>query len=241
MADPAPDLHLTLTPALQPSWDAVLAAGVSAQAILGEGVAVGGTAAALYAGHRFSEDVDNLLPNLREHFDETLSRLEASDDWKTARTNRPVLILGKLRGIQIGVRQMRRTTAIDRIIVATKVGPFVIPTLDEMIGMKAVLAYQRKAVRDFLDLAALGTLAGDDATIDEFMRLDDKYSDIQVSSVRLEVAKTLVEAMPADLDQVNLRAYRGLEHEWQDWIRIEDWCQRIGRNFGERIVFGDAS
>ena len=129
-------------------WEATLAAGVIAQSLAG-GIAVGGTAAAIYAGHRLSMDTDHPLMDLRGHFDEVLDKLSESDKWQTARLKRPVLILGSINECQVGFRQSIRTLPIKTVKVETSYGDLEIPTLDEMIGMKAFLLYRRNAMRDF--------------------------------------------------------------------------------------------
>lgn len=60
-----------------PEWEQLLAAEVHLQALLPEAVLVGGTAAALHVGHRFSYDGDHVLEHLREQYDDVLARLEA--------------------------------------------------------------------------------------------------------------------------------------------------------------------
>ncbi len=124
-------------------WEAVLEAGVKAQSLIQDGIVVGGTAAALYAGHRISFGTDHLLTRLREHFEDVLGALTESPEWKTARMKRPVLILGSLNDVEVGFRQSVRTLPIETLTVSTSYGPLVIPTLDEMVGMKAFLAYRR--------------------------------------------------------------------------------------------------
>jgi len=59
-------------------------------------VAVGGTAAALYARRRVSFDVDFITPYLREKFDEVESALREMPGFSIARLRRPVLILGRV-------------------------------------------------------------------------------------------------------------------------------------------------
>ena len=58
-------------------WDRLLTAAARLQAMLPDAVLVGGTAAALHAGHRFSHDADHVLPDLRERFDLVLAQLES--------------------------------------------------------------------------------------------------------------------------------------------------------------------
>ena len=87
-----------------PEWEQVLSAAAHLQRILPDAVLVGGTAAATYAGHRFSQDADRVLTDHRLRFDQVLADLESVAGWKTARIRPPVQILGSLDGIETGVR-----------------------------------------------------------------------------------------------------------------------------------------
>lgn len=216
-------------------WNATLQAGVIAQSLVG-GIAVGGTASAIYAGHRLSTDTDHLLMDLRHHFDETLEKLTDSPEWKTARVKRPVLILGSIRDSDVGFRQSQRTISIDTVHVETDFGDLEIPTLDEMIGMKAYLLYQRNAVRDFLDFAAMTECTTDEEVMSSLMKLDDRYGELQTNSVRLEVSKSLTKPAPVDLDDVDLSHYKALADEWHSWARVEAICQKFGIMLGERLI-----
>ena len=79
-----------------PDWERLLAAERHVQALVPGTVLVGGTAAALHAGHRRSLDVDHVLADLRTRFDDVLAALEAVAGWQTARAQRPVPILGRM-------------------------------------------------------------------------------------------------------------------------------------------------
>ena len=91
-----------------PEWDRVLSAAAHLQTILPDAVLVGGSASAVHAGHRMSVDADHVLTDLRSRFDAILTELESVAGWKTARIQRPVQILGKLDGIETGIRQLIR-------------------------------------------------------------------------------------------------------------------------------------
>ena len=83
----------TMTLPMTSEWEKLLASLCHLQQIVPDAVLVGGTAAALYVGHRVSFDHDHVLPDLVERFDDILEDLEAVAGWKTARINRPVQIL----------------------------------------------------------------------------------------------------------------------------------------------------
>ena len=114
-------------------------------------VAVGGTAVALYAKHRVSLDVDFVSPLLSARFDDVENALLAMDDFSIAKVRRPVLILGSLDGDEIGIRQLRRSEPLD----ADERDSLGVPTLAEVLRVKAYLLSDRRAVRDFIDVCAL--------------------------------------------------------------------------------------
>lgn len=121
-----------------PDWERVLSAASHLQEILPEAVLVGGTAAAYYAQHRLSQDADHVLPDLRAHFEEVLATLEAVAGWKTARVQRPVLILGSLDGIETGIRQLIREQPLETMQLEFKGQSLTLPTQAEILRIKAV-------------------------------------------------------------------------------------------------------
>lgn len=218
------------------SFDDVLAAGVAAQRWVPGCIAVGGSAAALHARHRVSQDTDHLLLDLTSRFAETLEALERHPEWRTARVQAPVLILGSIGGVQVGFRQARHRGPIETITLTTPGGPLVVPTLDEMIGMKGYLAYARNAARDYLDFAALAALAGDDATLLALLKSDARYGHLQSGSAAFAIAGRLLDPAPYDLPSVDLADYKGLKPEWQEWRKVRGLCQRVGERLGERLA-----
>lgn len=219
-------------------WNDVILAGVKAQRLVPGAIAAGGAAAAIHAGHRISQDTDHLVYGLKERFDEVLEILSAAPEWRTARTNRPVLILGSIDQVEVGFREPRRQSLVETVTIVTPGGDLVIPTLEEMLGMKAFLAYSRNTLRDYLDFAALATRATDDQTLGALLKLEEQYRGLQTASVRLEVAKALAGAAPFDLEETDLSRYKGLAPEWRDWRRAEAICRRWGLLLSEKILGG---
>jgi hypothetical protein len=219
-------------------WSSILKAGVQAQRLVPGAICVGGTAAALYAGHRISHDTDHVLSALRDHFQEVREQLETQPEWKTARVNPPVLILGSIDTVEVGFRQLKRTRPIETQTVHTEAGPLTIPTLDEMICMKAFLAYNRNVTRDYLDFAALSECAAQEVVLGSLLKLDPRYGELQTASVGLEVAKMLCAAAPYDLNEAELPRYKGLTEKWRRWETTRAICQRFGVLLGDALVRG---
>lgn len=227
---------VNLSPDEQKEWNEIIIAGIKAQELIEGSIVVGGTAAALYAEHRISRDTDHLLMSLKENFDEVLEKLSQSPEWKLARTKKPVLILGSINEVEVGFRQSKRTKQIETTEIETDYGKIVVPTLDELIGMKAYLAYSRNATRDYLDFAALSECMTEREVLDSLLKLDERYGDLQTGSVGLEVAKALTEAEPFDLDAIGLSKYKTLASGWQNWSKIEETCNRFGVLLGEKLI-----
>jgi len=108
--------------------------------------------------------------------------------------------------------------------------------LDEVLCMKAFLAYNRGATRDFLDFAALSECASEPAVLDSLLKLDKRYAEVQTSSVALGVAKALSAAAPFDLNEAELTQYKGLVKKWHKWEATRSICHRYGVLLGEALV-----
>ena len=187
-------------------------------------VAVGGTAAALHCAHRYSMDVDCVSPQLQDHFAETANALEHWEGWTTNRLNPPVLILGERHGVELGLRQLRRAVP----LVTTRIQGLLVPTPEEMLRVKAFLLVQRRAVRDYVDVAALVQKLGEAAALQALSYLNAVYarSGAQTAATRFAEA---CEAEASDLSQVPLAAYKGLQPPFTQWDFVAGACRKAGR------------
>ncbi len=212
-----------------PEWERLLAAERHLQHLVPGAVLVGGTAAALHAQHRLSNDGDHILDDLRDRFDEVLAALESAAGWQTERLQRPVLILGQLDGILTGVRQLRRSRPLETEL---KEG-LRLPTLPEMARIKAWLLATRSTVRDYLDTVVLLERLGPTLAEQALRSFDEIYRQPGGASVLAEVAERLAAAAPADLAQVDLSTYRALRAPWNQWPHLagrgRHWAPLVAR------------
>ena len=212
-----------------PDWERLLAAERHLQLLVPGAVLVGGTAAAIHAGHRLSMDGDHVLEDLRDRFNEVLAALEAAAGWRTERIQRPVLVLGQLDGILTGIRQLKRTRPLE----TEEIAGIRVPTLAEMARIKAWLLATRRTVRDYLDIVVLFERLGEGGVAEALRSFDEIYRQPGGASPLAEVAERLAEAAPRDAAAVDLKTYRALRPPWNDWSHLvargRHWAPIVAR------------
>jgi len=220
-----------------PDWEAVLSAAARLQSLLPQAVLVGGTASALHARHRFSQDADHVLVDLSAHFDKILAQLESVAGWKTARVRRPFMILGRLDGIETGVRQLIRSEPLETTTIPFRDGAITLPTEAEILRIKGALILRRNAVRDYLDFVALADHLGD-ADAASALRLFDKlYPQDNGQSALQQLLAQLANALPFDLDEIEpgLQAYKNLDPKWHAWANVKTAAARLSVALLDRL------
>lgn len=198
-------------------------------------VRVGGTASAVHASHRFSRDADHVLPDLRARFDAVLAELETVAGWKTARVQRPVQILGRLDGIETGVRQLIRAAPLETEQIELKGTRLTVPTLAEMLRIKAVLVLKRNATRDYLDVAALADRLGDDGAAQALRPFDALYPQVSGESPLQQLHVQLAAPLPYDLEETDLAEYKHLVARWRDWDAVKGARARLAVAVFDRL------
>lgn len=218
---------------------AVLESAARLQQVVPDAVLVGGTVSAAYAGHRLSFDHDHVL-DLKGRYEAILDAVEATDGWATSvrASKPPMTIMGKLGGIEAGLRQLRRTVPLQTQMLTLPSGHQVqVPTVDEALRVKAYLVVQRNYVRDYLDVAALADLIGLPEAARVLGRIDDFYADRSNDgeSVATEVTARLARPEPRDTRTIaELPRYKALTPRWQDWAEV----RRVCVDLAQRIVEG---
>jgi len=219
-----------------PDWERVLSAAAHLQDILPGAVLVGGTAAAIYAGHRISTDADHVVVDLKTRFDAVLLELESVAGWKTARVARPVMILDSLDGIETGVRQLIRDAPLETRVVQVGAASLTIPTEAEILRIKAALILKRNATRDYLDFAALTDHMGHPAALAALRGLDDLYPQSNGESALLQLQIQLSNALPFDLDEASLAEYKNLNVRWRLWSNVQAACASLAVSIFDKII-----
>jgi hypothetical protein len=206
------------------TWEELLSSAARLQKIIPEAVLVGETAAALYAHHRVSYDADHVVSDLEERFNEVLADLESVSGWETKRVKTPVLILGKLDGIDTGVRQLIRKAPLETETMQISNIHIVVPTMEEILRIKGLLIIKRNATRDYLDFAALADVLGENKIRHAFANFDELYPQKNEESALMQLLIQLAKPIPYDLDETDLQTYKHLQPKWHYWEAVLNTC-----------------
>ena len=213
------------------SLDQVLRSAARLQELVPDAVLVGGTAAALYAGHRDSTDHDHVVADLSDRFDAVLEALESDPDWILNRATPGKIILGSLGDIETGIRQLIRRRPLETQAVTLADGTsLIVPTPAETLRIKAYLIVKRNQTRDFLDVAALSDRFGTEWSAGVLAGIDDYYdaSAGDGTAVASQLVRQLGEPRPKDDRTVGqLTAYKNLTVRWQSWQSVVAQCQAL--------------
>ncbi|MEW6667558.1 MAG: hypothetical protein AB1512_20315 [Thermodesulfobacteriota bacterium] len=211
-------------------WEKVLRAAAELQEIVPGAVLVGGTAAAVHARHRISLDANHVLTDLPERFEALIAFLEGKPEWTTERLQPPVMVLGRFLGVETGIRQLRRSRPLETTEVAFQEKVVLVPTPEEMLRVKGWLALTRNALRDYIDTAALSGFLGKERSEEALRDFDDCYRDIyrggEVSPL-LQLARQLAEPIPYDLEDIDIKNYKGIVAPWDEWENIKKQCEKL--------------
>lgn len=215
----------------------VLEQAARLQKLVPDAVLVGGSAAFIYAEHRYSLDHDHVISDLEERFDLILESLEREGDWITNRVIYGKIILGELGGIETGIRQLIRKKALEFQTVQIGENSLNVPTLEEIIRIKAYLIVKRNQMRDYLDFAALSDKIGIDTSAEIIKRIDEYYTDDSVNGAKptlSQLLKQLSVPSPKDSRSIDhLPDYKGTTDKWKDWNVITEICRKVAQKVME--------
>jgi len=209
----------------------VLESAARLQELVPDAVLVGGSVAALYAGHRDSYDHDHVVMNLADRYDAVLDAVESEDGWVTNRLVPGKLILGQIGDIETGVRQMIRRTPLETTRVTLPSGHMLtVPTDDETLRIKAFLIVRRNQTRDYIDVAALSDHVGIAHAALTLRAIDDYYADQHGGGdgVASQIYRQLSDPRPKDSRTTRqLHRYKNLDPRWQRWETVVAACQAL--------------
>lgn len=201
------------------------------QKLVPDAVLVGGSAVSAHIGHRQSFDHDHVMTDLAERFVAVFDFLTEQEKWLTAHVRQGKVILGSFDGVETGLRQLRRSRPLETEQLSVPGGKtLVVPTIDEILRVKAFLITNRNQTRDYLDVAALTDRFGTVWGASVLCKIDDYYEKALSSSgsVAAELVQLLGTPAPKDVSTTRvLAAYKGLDSRYHDWAAVVGLCRRL--------------
>jgi hypothetical protein len=213
-----------------PEWERLLADAALLQTKIPGAVLVGGTAAALHAHHRISIDHDHVIKDLSKHYDTAIAALESIVGWRTKRRIKGTLVLGEINSVSAGLRNEQRSAPLESVTLDLPGGrKLKVPTVEEMLRIKAYLVVQRNATRDYLDTAALSHHLGLRKSAWALDRMNELYCEFagEGGDMLSSVVVKLANPDPYDFTEVDLTEYKGIVTPWNDWRAVEAQCRSV--------------
>ena len=235
-----PEETLALLSELSPALITVLESAADLQARIPDTVLVGGSAAAMYAGHRASYDHDHVLKDLRDRHEAILDALDADPKWVLNRSVPGKIILGELGDIETGLRQLIRKVPLEVNQVELPSGKILtVPTEAETLRVKAYLIVKRNQVRDYLDVAALAYRYSTDFAADALVNIDRYYSDPRKDGTPVADQLILQLSAPQPKDHKiikQLPKYKDIARKWHKWSTVEAVTKEVATKMLEKSL-----
>jgi hypothetical protein len=171
-----------------------------------------------------------VLRDLSRHFDKANAALESIAGWRTKRRIRGKLLLGEIHGIDAGLRNQRRSAPLETTTIKTPGGRILeVPTIEEMLRIKAFLIVERNATRDYLDVAALSHHLGRAKSVRAIEKMRQLYGEFAGESgdILISVLVKLGTPDPYDLTEVDLSEYKGIIAPWNNWSAVVKQCRSL--------------
>lgn len=112
-----------------------------------------------------------------------------------------------------------------------------VPTMEEILRIKAYLVVKRNQVRDYLDVAALSDVMGTEKAARVLAGIDHYYTDPKQPGepVRSQVTRQLGNPRPKDTRTIaELPNYKGLVPRWHDWSAVVGAVQSVAAHMAEQ-------
>jgi len=171
-----------------------------------------------------------VIKDLAKHYDQAIAALETIAGWRTKRRVKGRLVLGEIHGIDAGLGNQMRSAPLETTTIDLPGGRMLkLPTVEEMLRIKAFLLVQRNAVRDYLDVAALSHHLGLRASARALDTMNQLYAQFagEGGDMLGSVIVKLSNPDPYDLTEVDLTEYKGIVAPWSDWRAVITQCRKV--------------
>ena len=157
-------------------------------------------------------------------FSTALADLERVSGWLPTPVGRLSVADGRLDGIETTIRDQTRYGPLETTIEPGAWGDVAVPTLPEMLRIKAWLVISRNAARDYVDTAALAERLGRRSAARALAALDDLYPQSNSSSAIQQATRQLADPRPYDLTTYRSSPTGPIKPPWNEWAYTMQRC-----------------
>jgi hypothetical protein len=131
----------------------------------------------------------------------------------------PDLGLIAVGGTAVALHCRHRYSLVDGLLI---------PSAAEMLRIKAYLLAERRATRDYVDVAALALHLGEVMALQSLRFLNRCYPETGAQTAATRFAEAC-EVQPLDWNVLPLEQYQGLQAPLTDWEFVAGQCKKLGR------------
>ncbi|MDR1473137.1 MAG: hypothetical protein LBI41_01030 [Lactobacillales bacterium] len=187
----------------------------------------------VHAGHRYSINHDHVVNDLDQRFNIIFDAVASDRGWSTFQAVQDKIILGRLDGVEAGIRQLRRKAPLEtEIYHLDNEHKVVIPTIEETLRVKAYFIVNRNQVRDYLDVIAITDRFGIKGSTEVLLEIDSYYEDMQKyeNSISSELIERLSDPNPKDSRSIpQLKTYKGLKESYTNWEYLTQKSKKLAK------------
>jgi hypothetical protein len=160
---------------------------------------------------------------VRRRFAAALADLERVAGWLPTPVGRMSIADGRFDGIETTIRDRARSGPLETTVEAGQWGQVEVPTLAEVLRIKAWLVISRNAARDYRDAAAIAERLGSEKSIFALATLDNLYPQSNGASARQQLLRQLSEPLPFD----EIERSDPVPSSWNEWRYVVQRCRAL--------------
>jgi hypothetical protein len=149
-------------------------------------------------GSIFADASDAKAEEVRHRFAAALFDLERVAGWLPAPVGRMSIADGRFDGIETTIRERARSGPLETTVEVGPWGEVEVPTLAEVLRIKAWLVISRNAARDYRDTTAIAERLASEKAIFALATLDDLYPQSNGASALQQLVRQLAEPLSFD-------------------------------------------
>ncbi len=179
--------------------------------------------ARIVPGSIFADASGAEAEEVRRRFAAALVDLERVAGWRPTPVGRMSITDGRFDVIETTIRDRARSGPLETTVEVGPWGDVEVPTIAEMLRIKAWLVISRNAARDYRDTAAVAQRLGIKSALTSLATLDELHPQSNGASVLQQLARQLSEPLPFD----EIDSSHRVQPPWNEWSYVARRCRDL--------------